>query len=276
MFGANQLAEAWMRRQVLRMLNGILQFPKPTPDTIEEILSLSRKYQKLDFELGVFPWRVATKMVTMTERSNTAGWKQAASVSGKGKLLYGLLKYELDSPSVRTVLDSLISENAKLIKSVPNEVAEHLTSFIEQKYVSGVRPATIAKHIGPKLTHLKAWQVNRLARTESSKADTAITRVRSVNLGLNWYVWDTSEDARVRESHRLMNQVLVNWNDPPAPELLARMPNHGEGHYHAGNIWNCRCIPLPLISLDDISWPARVYTNGKIVRLTREQFSRIM
>jgi uncharacterized protein with gpF-like domain len=275
MFGPNQLAENWMRRQVLRMLNGVLTFPKSNADALENVLTLARHYSNLSFQLGNFPYRVADKMVTMTARGNAISWKEAASKSGQGKILYGLLKYELNSPQVKTVLDSLIYENAKLITSVPNEVANHLANFIEQEQVAGVRPNTISDHIASKLTHLKMWQVNRLARTESSKADTAITRVRSVGIGLNWYVWDTSEDARVRASHRLMNQVLVNWSDPPSPEALLGIAN-GEGHYHAGNIWNCRCIPLPLIDLDEVKWPMRVYHFGQINKLTREQFSRIM
>lgn len=61
------------------------------------------------------------------------------------------------------------------------------------------------------------------------------------------------DGLRVRKSHRIMEGVLVNWNMPPSPERLA-----GEkdvGNYHAGNIWNCRCYPEPLISVDDIRWP---------------------
>lgn len=275
MFGPNELAEAWLRRQLLRMLNGVLQFPKSTDDALSQIISLARHYSNLEFELNTFSKRVAAKMVTMSATSNLNSWKEAATKSSQGKLLHQLIRQELDSPSVRSVLDSLINENAKLIKTLPNDVAFDLVHFIEHKQVAGVRPETIARQIGPELTSLKHWQVNRLARTESSKADTAITRVRASNFGLNWYVWDTSEDARVRQSHKLMNQVLVNWNNPPSPEALLGM-NSRAGHYHAGNIWNCRCIPLPIIDLTEVKWPARVYVNNQITRLTREAFLRIM
>jgi hypothetical protein len=35
---------------------------------------------------------------------------------------------------------------------------------------------------------------------------------------------------------------------------------------------NCRCVSLPLISLDEISWPARVHQHGNIRYMTRAAF----
>ena len=40
----------------------------------------------------------------------------------------------------------------------------------------------------------------RIARTETSEASTAITRVRSKSAGLLWYVRCTSDDSRVCDS----------------------------------------------------------------------------
>jgi uncharacterized protein with gpF-like domain len=70
-----------------------------------------------------------------------------------------------------------------------------------------------------------------------------------------------------------MQGVLVEWNDPPAPELL--VGKSGEGYYHAGNIYNCRCIAMPLVSIDDVSWPHRVYTNGKVQTMSLAAFKRL-
>ena len=122
--------------------------------------------------------------------------------------------------------------------------------------------------------HAKASE-RLIARTEVSKTTTALTKARSENLGINWYVWRTVLDGlRVRKSHRIMEGVLVNWNMPPSPEKLA-----GEkdvGNYHAGNIWNCRCYPEPLISVDDIRWPHKIYINGRIEIISKKEFEKIL
>jgi len=38
----------------------------------------------------------------------------------------------------------------------------------------------------------------------------------------------------------------------------------------------CRCDALPLASLDEVKWPAKVYRNGRIERMSRKQFREIL
>ena len=89
-------------------------------------------------------------------------------------------------------------------------------------------------------------------------------------------------DGRTRKSHRGMADVIVFWNDPPAPEDL--FPIYGEngkkykntlGNYHAGCCPNCRCVPSPLIFKDDLKFPVKVYTNGKIVSMNKGEFDSL-
>jgi hypothetical protein len=67
-----------------------------------------------------------------------------------------------------------------------------------------------------------------------------------------------------------MDGVLVNWSDPPSPETLAG--EKSEGTYEAGEIYNCRCYPEPLVSTKQISWPHKAYFGGRIQRVTLGQF----
>jgi SPP1 gp7 family putative phage head morphogenesis protein len=217
--------------------------------------------------------KLATQMVTMVKASNATSWRQAATKSSKGRLIHSLLQKELNTPTLLKTMNGLIAQNASLITTLPDNVTYTVSNWIKQQHIAGVRHETIAKTIKAKFEDVKAYEAARLARTECSKAATAITRVRAVDMGLNWYVWATSHDARVRPGHKLLNSVLVNWDDAPAPEELARQ--RSEGHYHAGNIYNCRCIPVPILSLDSISWPAKIYSTGSIRRLTRSNFALI-
>jgi hypothetical protein len=71
-----------------------------------------------------------------------------------------------------------------------------------------------------------------------------------------------------------MQGVIVNWRDPPSPEKLVN--EKSVGHYHAGCVFNCRCYAAPVISINDITFPAKVYLGGVIKRMTRKQFEQIM
>lgn len=109
------------------------------------------------------------------------------------------------------------------------------------------------------------------ARNAVVETDSRLTQAIASALGLDWYLWQTREDVRVRMSHRRVNRVLVNWHDPPSPESLLGTPT-GLGHYNAGCAPNCRCIPIPIARLSDVNWPHRVYFNGQIHSLTLAQF----
>ena len=71
-----------------------------------------------------------------------------------------------------------------------------------------------------------------------------------------------------------MNGVLVRFDDPPSPEAL--IGESSVGKYNAGGIWNCRCYAEPLIDIDDVKWPCRVYSNGNIKSMHKKEFEVII
>lgn len=217
--------------------------------------------------------RIAGRMITMTSVANAKDWRDAARQSSRGREIYEALQLEMRTGTGERVRE-LVTENAKLISSIPSKVREHVNVEIESMEQQGERPELITKYLLRRIPQLTRHQARMIARTEVGKAATALTRARSENLGIEWYQWATSEDARVRPAHRLMDKVLVAWSDPPNPENLAH-EKKTHGPYNAGNIYNCRCDAYPIISLDAISWPAKVYTSGRIARMTRRRFSEL-
>jgi SPP1 gp7 family putative phage head morphogenesis protein len=255
--------------EIDRLLRNYMQFP--TTVTLGEINMRLAEFAHARNFFKAFGQKLAKRMITQVVNYNALSWRQAATKSSNGRIIYQMLKNELQAGGeVGLHVQQMLHQNANYISSVPEKVAQQLTKFIQEQQVKGLRADEIAKMIARKCRHLRRYEVQRIARTEVAKADTAITRARAQSIGLNWYQWLTSEDARVRLSHRKMNMVLVNWNDPPSPEML--IGEKSEGHYHAGNIWNCRCPAIPITSVSDISWPAKVYTNNSIRRLTKKQF----
>ena len=155
------------------------------------------------------------------------------------------------------------------------DVAEKTLFDVEKYTLQGLRASEIAAKIEKYTVQHSRASAKLIARTEVSKTTTALTRARSENLGINWYVWRTALDGdRVRKSHRNMEGVLVRWSEPPSPEKL--VGEKDVGNYHAGNIWNCRCYPEPLLEPDDVRWPHRVYMQGTIQSIAKQKFLEIM
>lgn len=217
---------------------------------------------------------IVKRMVTPLAARNYETWRKAARVSTRSHFLYTVLMEELKQ-GIKKDIDSQIISNAALIKTLPSDTAQKVVRDIEEYALSGLRAEEIEKLIQDKTRQHSRASAKLIVRTEVSKTTSALTKARSEELGLRWYVWRTMEDGdRVRKSHRIMNDVLVSWNNPPSPELLVKEKD--VGRYHAGNIWNCRCYSEPLIDIDDVKWPHKVYINGSIQKMSKARFSLLI
>jgi SPP1 gp7 family putative phage head morphogenesis protein len=219
--------------------------------------------------------QLAGRMVGEVAKQNAKTWRAAAMKSTRAREIYRALQAEIESGNLGAVLETLADRNAELISSVPADIAERITKRAVELHQKGSRPAEIERDMRRWAPELSKSRIRCIARTELSRAETDLTRERSARIGIDWYQWETSEDQRVRPSHKNMDHVLVAWNDPPSPEALI-----GEkstlGKYHAGCAPNCRCPALPLADVDEVRWPCRVYRSGSIVRMTRPQFLRVI
>lgn len=213
---------------------------------------------------------MVNKMLEGLVVQNAKTWREAAKQATKGRKIWQALSTEIDN-SLKVSIAEQQEENSKLIRTLPQDVARKVINDVSKESYSGLRASEIAKHIEKYTKEHSRASAKLIARTEVSKSTTALTRSRSESLGIDWYIWRTALDGdRVRKSHRNMEGVLVNWNDPPSPERLV-----GEkpvGNYHAGNIWNCRCYPEPVVDPDFLPNRVRVYSSGKIQSMTKAQF----
>ncbi len=220
-----------------------------------------------DYSTKIYEWakRNTTKMFYDMDKGSLEQWQK------QSKIMASAIRKTTSSEPVQSLMREYIEENTKLIQSVPYKTAQKIQKIIYENYLQGrVRSKFLVSQIMD-ISNLNKNRAKLIARTETSKLSTGLTMVRSKLVGTNWYQWDTSADIRVRSSHKIMEGVLVNWNDPPSPERLDNQ-KRDYGKYHAGQTFNCRCVALPLVNVDDVSWPAKVYTGGQIMRVRKIDF----
>ena len=252
--------------QILKLIYQVV-FPTFTHFNIEMPTE-----EMINADLGAAANRLATQMVTAVSAQNAQSWREAASIGTKGRMIHRLIQQEMNG-HVGDEVRRMIKENAALIRSVPLRLGEDMTRFIATQQRAGKRSPAITEMLRAELPRMSEKQATLIARTETAKAETTLTRARSEALDIYWYQWLTSEDSRVRPSHQLMDHVLIPWAQPPAPEQLAKIKST-LGHYHAGMCPNCRCPANPLVRLNRIQFPARVYQGGALVRMTETEFRR--
>lgn len=226
----------------------------------------SRRYQTLSET-------IAKRFVTMGNTIDAKTWREAAKGGSINPEYLDLLNKNLIG-NLGTAIEQKTIENAQYIKTLPLNVAEQVTDFVKTKAYESIRASEISRQLQSKVASYSKARADLIARTESSKAMTALTEARARDFGVKWYQWRTADDGkRVRNSHRHMEGVLVRWDDPPSPESLVGEKDVGK--YNAGNIYNCRCYPSPLVTLNRVKWPVKVYYQGSIQIMTREQFEKI-
>lgn len=241
-------------------------------EDVSEMISRIRDYT-YDPRFIEYAEAEALKMVTHLFTDAGRTWRQAAKRNSMGRLIFEAMQEEMRGPIGRSI--RLQAErNAAIIKSLPLDVAKQVNEHVLREAMKGTRASEIAEQIKVFFPEASKAKANVIARTEVSKTSTALTQARCEYVGADWYIWRTSDDARVRDSHKLMDDVIVKWSDPPSPEKLDGA-KRAFGHYHAGEIFNCRCYTEPVLDLDQFTWPAKVYYGGRIQRMTRKQFQKI-
>lgn len=227
-------------------------------------------------------------------RKNNAGFENVINslIGGVGQLQ----KLNKERKAFSVAVPKLIKEkriyeplmqkfeyNMSLIKDLPKTVYKELRDgYLEGKSFRGT-------DLEQKLYERLGSRAKLIVRTESAKVNTALTEVRARSVGVNAYVWSTSDDQRVRKSHKLLNNVMFFWGDPPRFIDITKKGIQHINTCNCGEIYNCRCVALPVFELDDIQFPISVGQNvvitnryvGKdkydvtvsgITRYTRTQF----
>jgi SPP1 gp7 family putative phage head morphogenesis protein len=180
------------------------------------------------------PWAEATaaRMLSDVNRSDQQAWMVQARDLSRG------LKAEILTAPTGEIMQALLAEQVTLIKSLPLDAAQRVHDLT----IAGLENSTRAKEIEKEIARSGQVSANRaklIARTEVARTASVLTQARAEHIGSEGYIWRTSNDSDVRHSHKEMNGKYVRWDTPP--KLSDGTTTH------AGQIYNCRCYPEPVI-----------------------------
>ena len=141
----------------------------------------------------------------------------------------------VDEPWLADQLKLFSSQNAQLIKSIPQQELERVAGDIERGLQQGLRFTEISKGLQKSfgITHRRA---RLIARDQTTKLNASLTKLRQQEVGVEEYIWQTSGDERVRKTHRANDGKKFRWDSPPKVTG------------HPGNDINCRCVARPVVN----------------------------
>ncbi len=167
------------------------------------------------------------------------------------------------SPELQETLEVFYSANVNLIKTIPAQYLTNVQSIVMNGVGSGSRwedmRDLLVKEFG--VTDRRA---RLIARDQTAKINGQLTKKRQMSAGFNYFKWDSSGDARVRDSHRAHDKRktefgigVYRWDDPPTGEQGVPVI--------CGTEFQCRCVAIP-VSDDEVkefqgakkSWSERI------------------
>lgn len=258
-------------RFIIKIYKDILQNVNESNDILSYVNQIVEISQTFEFNkiIEEFTQRIITNIAI----ENARDWRAAVLKSHKPNEFYKYL-VENTQGQIQSFLTASAIDNASQIKTLPALFAQRATEIIQEDTLKGLRAEEISQKIKSLYPEMTEAHAQLIARTETSKISSQLTQVRSQSVGLDWYIWETAEDRRVRHSHDIMQGVICNFNNPPNPEKLAG-EKRDYGVYNAGRIFNCRCYPAPIVDFSDISFPAKVAYNGQIIKMNKQDFLAI-
>ena len=143
---------------------------------------------------------------------------------------------------------SWMDDNYTLITSNAKNYVSQINSIVEQGVVNGLGVDKVTEQIFEKTNSLTKKHCKLLARDQIGKLNGQITQAQNEELGLDLYIWDTSMDDRVRESHAVMQGLLCRWDDASVcsydnGKTWVSRPS-GAVDLHPGQDIQCRCSAL--------------------------------
>lgn len=116
-------------------------------------------------------------------------------------------------PQLADLLSAWTEENAALIKSIPDRLTEQLRSEFTTAFTNGTSLRDLTKIVRDK-TGLADNRAELIARDQIGKLTGRLDRMRQESVGVQEYIWRTSQDERVRPTHRVRNDKKFRWDDP--------------------------------------------------------------
>lgn len=137
------------------------------------------------------------------------------------------------------VFKEAVKTNVELIQSIPTEYHSKLSAAIRANQTGELTGAALANRI-EELGDITYRRAELIARDQIATINAKISEARQSALGIEEYIWVTSGDERVRESHADKDGQTFRWDDPPADTG------------HPGEDILCRCIARPVINLEEL------------------------
>lgn len=125
-----------------------------------------------------------------------------------------------------------IQKNVVYITNIRDEYTHKIESIIYEGIKDGSSYKTIREQLEEQIG-MSQRRAKFIAVDQSGTLFGQMTAQRHKNMGVMKFKWRTSKDERVRDYHKVLEDKIFSYEDPPSVGL-------------PGEDFHCRCIALPI------------------------------
>lgn len=193
---------------------------------------------------------VARRTAEGVNKENMGQWQEAM------KSIMGVPLFTSE-PWLAGHLINFVSLNTNLVTKLQGDLKADIQSTIESGIAQGKRVETIRDEIlGTKLErgvfNKVETRATLIARDQVNKLNGQLSELRQGEIGIEYYIWHTSIDERVRQSHKVMEGMMCRWDDSGVystdnGKTWQDRGGIGGVALHPGQDYQCRCWAEPYL-----------------------------
>ena len=237
---------------------------KPSPSSILKILKLYRGSKLAMFlrnsEKIIRKWY---RLTSFNARKSIE--KVLSDMTGKAVI------DTIPTASKDMLFKLAIKENVELIKNVSSQCLTNIESIVYDGMTNGEGWADIQRGLYHQ-EEIAKRRVKLIARDQTAKASGALEQLTQRENGIEYFMWRTMEDERVRNSHRVLDGKIYKWGDEKDRLPIISVERGREVHGYPKQAIQCRCVPLPLVFLEGYKpkWDSR--SKSYIIEKGKEKY----
>ena len=149
-----------------------------------------------------------------------------------------------------------LSDSLSRVQSIPTNLLDNLQDILHDGFVNGKAIPTLAEEISEEFGLTKR-RAELLARDQIGTLNAKLTQRQHEDAGVERYIWEDSNDERVRPCHRELHGKMFDYKNPP--EMWYVTKSRGVvmtgRHCNPGEDYNCRCVATPVFDWEELDLP---------------------
>ena len=202
----------------------------------EAFQKLAEKWDGIDDFAKRLARNAATKALNIVDKSVAQMIKQSVAVD--------VSSFLRPDTKIGAAMNAAVDWNVALIKDLPAKYIGEVEDAVAENWGSGMRWEDLIDDIAER-GNVSEDRAKLIARDQTNKMNGDFNKTRQTGLGIDSFVWRTSQDERVRASHAELEGQVFTW------EVGATIDDE-EGCIPGSPI-QCRCTGEPVIDLDELA-----------------------